>query len=78
MSAPPKPTLADAGSLPPTISVPVAAKWLSLGRGTAYQLARDGRLPGVLRLGSRYVVATAPLLRAIGIEPPKSNGKESQ
>lgn len=35
-----------------TMSVPEAAKALGIGKDTAYQLIRDGRLPSV-RIGSR-------------------------
>jgi excisionase family DNA binding protein len=47
---------------------PTAARALGLGRTTAYELARRGELPvPVLRLGSRYRVNRADLLRALGI-----------
>lgn len=49
-----------------TLSVEQAAKALSIGRGLAYELARRGELPGVLRLGNRFVVGKAALLSALG------------
>lgn len=45
----------------PTLSVEDAAKALGIGRNLAYALARKGELPGVLRLGARYVVRRAVL-----------------
>ena len=40
-----------------TVKVDVAAKILGIGRQTAYQLAREGKLPGARRLGGRIVVS---------------------
>jgi excisionase family DNA binding protein len=58
----------DAGALPPTLSVEQAAAILGCGRTLAYALVRRGEFPcKVLRLGNRYVIPTADLLRAIGI-----------
>ena len=42
---------------PETMSVESAARILSIGRTLAYRLARQGKLPGTLRLGHRYVVS---------------------
>ena len=42
---------------PATLKVEEAAKRLGIGRQTAYQLAREGKLPGALRLGGRIVVS---------------------
>ena len=49
----------------PTISVEEAAKELGIGRNLAYALARKGELPGVLRLGARYVVRRALLEKVL-------------
>ena len=40
-----------------TVTVNEAAKLLGISRGTAYQLAKEGKLPGALRLGRRIVVS---------------------
>ena len=40
-----------------TLNVEMAAKMLGIGRQTAYSLARDGKLPGALKLGGRIVVS---------------------
>ena len=40
-----------------TISVEQAAQRLGIGRTLAYELARSGDLPGVIKLGSRIVVS---------------------
>jgi excisionase family DNA binding protein len=46
-----------------TISVESAAKTLGIGRQTAYNLAREGRFPGAIRLGRRIVVSKRVLER---------------
>lgn len=43
-----------------TISVEEAAQLLGIGRGTAYELARNGQLP-TLKLGRRLLVPKAAL-----------------
>lgn len=48
-----------------TVSVEEAAAVLGIGRGLAYQLARTGQLPGVLRLGRRLVVSRRALEAAL-------------
>lgn len=51
-----------------TISVPEAGAVLGLGRGTAYELARQGEFPvRVLKIGSRYRISRADLNRYLGI-----------
>jgi excisionase family DNA binding protein len=51
---------------PRTISIEAAARELGIGRGLAYQLARSGELPGVIKLGSkRLVVIRAELERLL-------------
>ena len=44
-----------------TVKVEEAAKILGIGRQTAYELAREGKLPGALRLGRRIVVSRSQL-----------------
>ena len=51
-----------------TYSVEEAAKLLGIGRSLAYELARHNELPGVIRLGSRFVVSREVLDRAIACE----------
>ena len=46
---------------PATIKVEEAAHILGIGRQTAYELAREGKLPGALRLGRRIVVSRKAL-----------------
>jgi excisionase family DNA binding protein len=53
---------------PKTISVEDAARELGIGRQLAYQLARSGELPGVMRLGHRYVVSRQRLDKALAGE----------
>lgn len=40
-----------------TVKVSEAARVLGISRATAYNLAHKGELPGVRRLGSRWVVS---------------------
>jgi len=51
-----------------TLTVPEAAKLLGIGRNTAYSLARQGKLPGVIALGKRIVVSKAALEKVLGAE----------
>jgi hypothetical protein len=52
-----------------TTDIVTAGAVLGIGRTTAYRLARVGAFPvPVLRVGTRYVVAVAHLLKAIGVE----------
>jgi excisionase family DNA binding protein len=46
---------------PATMKVGEAARYLGIGRQTAYELARIGQLPGALRLGRRIVVSRRAL-----------------
>lgn len=51
----------------PTITVEAAGELLGISRSAAYGAARRGELPGLLAIGRRRVVATAVLLRALGL-----------
>jgi hypothetical protein len=49
--------------------VATAASVLGIGRTKAHELARTGQFPVTpLRLGHRYVVPVAPLLRLLGLD----------
>jgi NAD(P)-dependent dehydrogenase (short-subunit alcohol dehydrogenase family) len=70
---PTRPTLADTANLPPMIDLPTAARYLGIGRTTAYALAARGALPvPVLRIGTALRVPTAPLLKILGITGPET------
>ncbi len=57
-----------------TMTIGDAAKALGCSRNLAYQLAREGRLPGVIKLGSkRMVVSKAILNRVLNGETPGPN-----
>ena len=47
-----------------TLTIPECAKYLGIGRSTAYELARTGRLP-VLKLGRRLLIPKAALERLL-------------
>ncbi len=44
-----------------TMSVYEASVLLGIGRNLAYRLAREGSLPGVRKLGTRYIVSRTEL-----------------
>ena len=50
---------------PRVISVVEAGRLLGIGRTTAYELARSGELPGVIKLGSRFRVSTVQLNKVL-------------
>jgi len=61
-------SLDDLRSLPPTVGVEAAARVLGCGRTLAYELIQRGEFPcRVLRLGRRYLIPTAELLKTIGL-----------
>jgi hypothetical protein len=45
---------------------PDAGRALGLGRGLTYAGARNGQIPGLISVGSKYIVAIPVLLRALG------------
>jgi len=52
-----------------TTDIVTAGSVLGIGRTTAYRLARDNQFPvPVRRVGSRYLVAVAHLLQAVGLD----------
>lgn len=57
-----------------TITIDETAKLLGISRGTAYNLANEGKLP-VVRLGRRLLVPTKALngLLAGNWQPPKTS-----
>jgi len=60
-----------------TTDLTTAGEVLGISRNTAYQLAADGTWPTrLLRLGSRYRVPVAELLRALGLDPA-ADGSET-
>ena len=48
-------------TLPLTYTVPEAGALLGISKNTAYSLARKMELPGVRRLGRRFIVSRAEL-----------------
>jgi len=44
-----------------TLTVPETAEILGISRNNAYNMARKGYLPGVRRLGKRYLVSKPEL-----------------
>lgn len=55
----------------PLLDLLEAAPLLGIGRSTAYELAKRGKLPiEVLRIGARYKIRTADLRRYLGLDVP--------
>ncbi len=53
----------------PTVPVwPTAGRAIGLSRSSTYLAAQRGEIPGLLRIGGRYMVATAALRRALGLD----------
>jgi hypothetical protein len=53
----------------PTVPLwPTAAQALGLERSAAYAAAARGEIPGLLRIGRRYRVATATLRSTLGLD----------
>jgi excisionase family DNA binding protein len=66
-----------------TVTVEEAARLLGISRQSAYQAARAGELPGVIRIGRRLLVSRAQIDRMLGISPengfePAGNGLERE
>ena len=55
-------TATDTRHAAATMSVEEAAQLLGIGRSLAYDLARRGELPGVLRLGEKRLRVSRPAL----------------
>ena len=56
-----------------TVTVEEAARTLGIGRSLAYELARRGELPGVLRLGRVFRVSVPALEKALAMEPTRQS-----
>ncbi|GAA2249355.1 hypothetical protein GCM10010430_35050 [Kitasatospora cystarginea] len=62
-------------ALPAAIDLDTANRAIGLGRSKGYELARRDAYPcRVLRLGKKYRVITADLLRLLGVEAPGAEG----
>ena len=58
----------NAGEPPVVMTVEEAARYLQIGRGSAYEAARTGELP-VIRIGRRILVSRAALRRMLETAP---------
>ena len=68
---PPSMTRRELEALPVAFDLPTAAKALGIGRSKAFDLAQRGEFPvRVLRIGNRYRVTRADLLRFLGDDIP--------
>jgi predicted DNA-binding transcriptional regulator AlpA len=61
-----RPTLAEIRTWPATVSVPQAGTAWGLSRNQSYNMAKRGEFPAtVSRVGNRYKVVTASIIRAL-------------
>ena len=44
-----------------TYSIPEAARIIGIGKNRAYEMAHDGTMPGLLKVGNRYMVSRKAL-----------------
>ncbi len=64
-------TFPELFELPTVVDLRTAARAVGISINTAYKLVHSQRFPcPVMRLGWRYQVSTAGLLKALGIEGP--------
>lgn len=62
-------TIDEVLELPVSVDLETAGQCFGIGRTKAHELARNGEFPcKVLRLGVKYRVTRAELLRVLGIE----------
>ncbi len=62
-------TVTEVRGLPASVDIVTAGRALGVGRDTAYRLAADGQFPApVIRVGRRWVVPRAGILRALGLD----------
>ena len=63
------PTLSEIKQWPASVDVPAAAAAFGISRSHAYELITRGELPAkVIRVGNRYRVITASIIRALSDE----------
>jgi hypothetical protein len=71
-------TRADLLALPASVDIVTAGRAFSIGRTTAYALARNGTFPcEVIRAGKSYRVITADLLRVLHVTPENDDATGS-
>lgn len=61
-----------------TMTVEEACRLLGVGRTVGYDLARRGELPGVIRLGRRFVVSRPALEDALGLRRAQPAGDATE
>lgn len=71
-----KPPVSNHITEPLVLTIPEAARLLGIGRSKAFELARRGELPGVIRFGRCVRVSKPVLLRWLGAEPAESLAPE--
>jgi len=65
------PTLSEIHKWPATVNVPRAGLAFGLSRSHAYELASRGEFPArVIKVGGRYRVVTASIIRALSEDEP--------
>lgn len=51
-----------------TVDIETAARIVGVGRTVGYQLAREGRFPGVIKVGKKYRVSVFALAGELGVQ----------
>ena len=64
----PPPLLPTAEEKPTVDLYPTAGTALGYGRSATYSAAARGEIPGLIRIGGKYRVATAELRRFLGLD----------
>lgn len=69
--------LAELLALPVAVDLVTASRALGIARTTGYELAQRGEYPvRTIRMGARYTVPTAEILRALGVTDGSSSVSE--
>jgi excisionase family DNA binding protein len=53
----------------PTMSIRQAAEFFKIHANTAYRYAKAGRLPGLRRVGRRWLVSVSEVEKFLGLQP---------
>ena len=71
--------LADLDALGTSTDVETAGRAFMLSRQQAYDLVKSGQFPcPVLRIGTRWVIPTSGIRRALGVEVPAGGQHKKQ
>ncbi|TVT61982.1 DNA-binding protein [Amycolatopsis rhizosphaerae] len=73
-----RPTLAEIRAWPATVSVPKAGTAWGMSRNQSYNMAKRGEFPATVnRIGNRYTVVTASIIRALSGDVDTAGQRDS-